>query len=141
MIANGGFVVAFVRHGNIQRFIDVTDWVHLVTPDIVLSATSLTVTEGTSPTATYTVTLNVQPTGNVKVRVARGAAYYVVNKAGGTQAVSQDLTFTTSTWNTGQARSSPSMTPTRSLGPRTSRIRRWTPTPPTNTTARPRPCR
>ena len=104
MIANGGFVATFVRLGSGSNFyVDVTDWVHLVTPDIVVSESSLAVTEGTSPTATYTVTLNAQPTGGVKVRVSRGDAYYLLNKAGGTQAVSQDLTFTTSTWNTGQA--------------------------------------
>ena len=70
---------------------------------IVLSESDLTVTEGTSPTATYTVKLGLLPTGNVKVRVARGAANYLVNKAGGSNAVFQDLTFTTTTWNTGQA--------------------------------------
>ena len=70
---------------------------------IVLSATSLTVTEGTSPTATYTVALGVQPTGGVEVLVSRGNPGYVLNKVGGTQAASQTLTFTTSTWNTGQA--------------------------------------
>ncbi len=67
---------------------------------IVLSESALTVREET--TGTYTVALSMAPTGNVQVRVERGASDYVLNQAGGTQAVRQDLTFTTSTWNTGQ---------------------------------------
>ena len=67
---------------------------------IVLSESDLTVRE--AETGTYTVRLSIQPTGNVQVRVDRGAADYVLNQEGGTQAVRQDLTFTTSTWNTGQ---------------------------------------
>ena len=39
---------------------------------LVLSETALAVTEGTSPTATYTVKLSTQPTGGVQVQVARG---------------------------------------------------------------------
>ncbi len=72
------------------------------TPAIVVSETSLTVTEGTSPTATYTVALGAQPTGSVEVQVNRGDTSYELNKVGGTRAASQTLTFTTSTWNTGQ---------------------------------------
>lgn len=55
------------------------------TPAIVVSESTLTVTEGTSLTTTYTVTLSVQPTSGVDVRVTRSAANYVLNKAGGTQ--------------------------------------------------------
>lgn len=64
-------------------------------PEIVLSETALTVTEGTRPTATYTVRLRIQPTAGVEVQVARGAPNYVLNKVGGTQAITQTLTFTT----------------------------------------------
>ena len=70
---------------------------------IVLSESALTVTEGTDPTGAYTVKLRSRPTGNVKVRAGRGAAYYVLSKDGGTTtAVSQDLTFTTQDWSTAQ---------------------------------------
>ena len=72
----------------------------VVTPAIVLSESTLAVDEGT--TATYTVKLATQPTSGVQVHVARGAANYVLNKAGGTQGVNQNLTFTTTTWNTAQ---------------------------------------
>ena len=63
------------------------------TPAIVVSESSLTVTEGTSPTATYTVALGAQPTGGVKVQVNRGDPGYLLNKVGGTQATSQTLTL------------------------------------------------
>ena len=66
-----------------------------------MSPGTLSVTEGAS--ATYTVKLRVPPAGGVKVRVSRDAAYYVLNQAGGTQGVSQDLTFTTGIWNSAQA--------------------------------------
>ena len=68
---------------------------------IVLSESDLTVREG--ETGTYTVRLSIQPTGNVKVRAERGGLDYRLNKAGGDHGPSQDLTFTTTTWNTGQA--------------------------------------
>ena len=54
-------------------------------PAIALSETAITVTEGASPTATYTVTLSAQPTSGVEVQVARGNRFYALNKAGGTQ--------------------------------------------------------
>ena len=73
------------------------------TPHIVLSETELAVIKGTSPTATYMVALGTQSTGGVEMQIARSAAYYVLNKAGGAQAINQDLTFTTGNWNTGQA--------------------------------------
>ena len=66
-----------------------------------MSPGTLSVTEGAS--ATYTVKLRVPPTGGVKVRVSRGAAYYILNNVGGTRGVNQHLTFTTGTWNTAQA--------------------------------------
>ena len=103
MVTNGGFVMVAHVHSPSDERVRRAEWIPLEPPDIVLSATSLTVTEGTSPTATYTVALNFQPTGGVEVLVSRGNAGYVLNKAGGTQAASQTLTFTTSTWNTGQA--------------------------------------
>ena len=71
-------------------------------PGIVLSESALSLTEGTSPTDTYTVKLATPPTSGVKVRAARGAANYVLNKSGGSEYIGQDLTFTTQSWNTAQ---------------------------------------
>ena len=71
-------------------------------PVIVVSESALAVAEGTSPTAPYTVALGVPPTASVRVHVARSVANYVLNQAGGTQGTTQDLTFSTTTWNTGQ---------------------------------------
>ena len=104
MIANGGFAVVFVSYfAPGVRIVNVSDWVHL-TPAIVVSPTALTVTEGTSPTASYTVRLSVQPTGAVDVYVDRGDSGYVLRKAGGTgQNIREVLSFSTSNWNTGQA--------------------------------------
>ena len=53
---------------------------------------------------TYTVRLSAPPAvGNVVVRVRSDDAAVEVNKAGGTAGASQDLTFSATTWNTGQA--------------------------------------
>ena len=101
MITNGGFAVVGVWHVQFQSIRRLAEWVHLKAPAIVLNKSSLPVTEGSS--ATYNVKLSVQPTGNVKVRVSRGNnGAITVNKAGGTAGASQDLTFSTSTWNTAQ---------------------------------------
>ena len=98
MITNGGFAVVGVLNNNTRLF---AEWVHLKAPAIALSKSSLSVAEGGS-SATYTVKLNLQPTGSVKVRVSRGNGAITVNKAGGTAGASQDLTFSTSTWNSPQ---------------------------------------
>ncbi len=70
------------------------------TPDLVLDPASLTVAEGGS--ATYTVALATQPTGNVTVTVS-GASGEVTfdtdSDAGGNQ---NTLTFNTSNWGTAQ---------------------------------------
>ena len=102
MINNGGFVFVIHDHFHLgSRPIRLAQWIALVSPDIVLSrSTALPVAEGSS--ATYTVKLNLQPTGSVKVRVSRGNGAITVNKTGGTAGASQDLTFSTSTWNTAQ---------------------------------------
>ncbi len=67
---------------------------------IVLSESDLTVIEET--TGTYTVRLSIQPTGNVLVRAVRGGTEYELNRTGGMQGGTQDLTFTTNNWNTAQ---------------------------------------
>ena len=98
MITNGGFAVVGVLDNTTRLF---AEWVHLKAPAIALSKSSLSVAEGGS-SATYTVKLNLQPTGSVKVRVSRGNGAITVNKTGGTAGASQDLTFSTSTWNSPQ---------------------------------------
>lgn len=55
-------------------------WVHLVAAGIVVSRNPLPVTEGASATS----------------------GFVTVNKSGGMAGAAQDLTFRTSTWNTGQ---------------------------------------
>ena len=117
MIANGGFAVVFVDHaGSFGRPVDVSDWVHLLSPAIVVSPTALTVTEGTSPAATYTVRLGGRPSGGVRVRVTRGDGSYTVRKAGGTGTSSEDLDFTTSNWNTGQTVTVTALTDPNAVG-------------------------
>ena len=91
MINNGG--VVFAVGYNSGATVIFGQWIPL--KGIVLSESTFSVDEGTS--ATYTVKLSVQPTSGVKVRVRRDIRAITVN--GGD---SQDLTFTTSTWNMGQ---------------------------------------
>ena len=64
------------------------------TKGVGLSETGLTVTEaaGETHTATYTVVLDSQPSGNVTVNIASGTAGVVLID-------SASLTFTSSTWN------------------------------------------
>ena len=100
MVNNGGFVM--VAHVNTftSEAVRRAEWIALVSPDIVLSESSITVAEG-SPDVTYTVKLNVRPTGNVKVRVQRGGASFVM-RSGTSNVLSQDLVFAQSNWNTAQ---------------------------------------
>ena len=85
---------------NVTRTVNVTD----TTAGIVVSQSStLALTEGGSA-GTYNVKLGVAPAGNVVVRVSSSDGGAVsVNKSGGTAGSSQDLTFTTSNWDTDQA--------------------------------------
>ena len=62
------------------------------TPDLTLSATELTVTEG--ETATYTVALGSQPTANVTVAIASSSSKLSVSP--------ENLSFTTENWNDAQ---------------------------------------
>ena len=101
MINNGGFVVALQWNGPIIY----AQWVPLIIPRgiTVSQSSALTLTEGGSA-GTYNVKLSLQPAGAVVVRVSSSDGGAVsVNKSGGTAGASQDLTFTTSTWNTDQA--------------------------------------
>ena len=112
MIDNGGFVFAVQS----QAFTGImyAQWVPLVAPAITVSESgTLALIEG-GTAVTYDVRLAVAPTGiletprtvapaTVVVRVASDDGGTVsVNKAGGTAAAQQDLTFTTATWNTAQ---------------------------------------
>ena len=99
MVDNGGFVMAWRWNiFNPQRVI-YGRWFP-VTAIVLSRSTALPVAEGSS--ATYTVKLSTPPTGSVKVRVSRGNGAITVNKAGGMAGASQDLTFSTSTWNSPQ---------------------------------------
>ena len=100
MVNNGGFVM--VAHVNTpsSEAVRRAEWIALVSPDIVLSESSITVAEG-SADVTYTVKLNVRPTGNVKVRVQRGGLSFVM-RSGTSNVLSQDLVFAQSNWNTAQ---------------------------------------
>ena len=71
-----------------------------VTPGILLSRTALTVAEGGS--GTYTVRLNTQPTGEVRVTVARlpGGSDEVTFDTSTDSGVQNTLTFTTVNWST-----------------------------------------
>ena len=76
------------------------------TPAIVLSASALTVSEGTSPVASYTVRLGLRPSGGVRVLVRRGfgSVGFGVQPAGTTEPQHfAYLDFTAANWNTGQA--------------------------------------
>ena len=55
MVTNGGFVMVAHVNTPFDERVRRAEWITLEPPDIVLSESSLTVTEGTSPTATYTV--------------------------------------------------------------------------------------
>ena len=72
------------------------------TAALVLSRTEeLPVREGTE--ATYTVRLNAPPAvGSVQVTVTTGSTAVTVNQAGGTAGSTQTLTFSATTWQTGQ---------------------------------------
>ncbi len=100
MINNGGFVMVVREDHAFSNRVRRAQWIPLVSPDIVLSESSITVAEG-SPDVTYNVRLNVRPTGNVKVRVARGGLSFVM-RSGTSNVLSQDLEFTQSNWNTAQ---------------------------------------
>ena len=99
MVTNGGFVMV-AREAGFAQLVRRGEWITLVEPIVLSRSTALPVAEGSS--ATYTVKLGVAPTGSVKVRVSRGNGAITVNKTGGTAGASQDLTFSTSTWNTAQ---------------------------------------
>ena len=68
---------------------------------IVLSETSLTVTEGDDVGDSYTVKLATQPSGAVRVTIG-GHSGTDLSISGTTLNASDELTFTASTWNTAQ---------------------------------------
>ncbi len=70
------------------------------TPGLVLDPTALTVAEGGS--ATYTVALATQPTGNVTVTVTGASGEVTVDTDPGTNGNQNILTFDTNNWGTAQ---------------------------------------
>ena len=70
------------------------------TPGLVFDPTALTVAEGGS--ATYTVALATQPTGNVTVTVSGASGEVSVDTDGDMDNDQSTLTFTDSTWGTAQ---------------------------------------
>lgn len=81
MVTNGGVVIA-LQDGPAGNVV-FGQWVPTAAPAIVLSrSTALPLNEGDE--ATYSVSLRVRPTGNVKVRVASNNTIITVNKSGGT---------------------------------------------------------
>ena len=70
-------------------------------PSVVLSPTSLTVTEGDTTGASYTVKLSLQPSDAVTVTIT-GHDGTDLNISGTTLNASNQLTFTTAIWDTAQ---------------------------------------
>ena len=71
------------------------------TPGVTVSATTLTVVEGSS--ATYTVVLNVRPSSNVVISVTKsGSADVTLDTDAETSGNQDKLTFTTNTWSAAQ---------------------------------------
>ena len=71
------------------------------TRNVVLSPTSLTVTEGDDTGVSYTVKLSAQPSGAVTVTIGGHSGTDL--SISGTTLSSNQLTFTTSNWDTAQA--------------------------------------
>ncbi len=100
MVNNGGFVLVAHINTFTSEAVRRAEWIALVSPDIVLSESTLSVTEGS--TATYTVKLNVAPTGGVRVQVASNNSEVKVKTGSGTAGASLNLDFSATTWNTAQ---------------------------------------
>ncbi len=99
MIDNGGFVIATRWWSGMENQVVFGQWVPTI--DMMISQrVPLSLVEGGS--GTYTVKLNVQPTDDVTILVASNNAGVAVKAGSNPAGARQELTFTSTTWNTAQ---------------------------------------
>ena len=101
VIDNGGVVIAIRRFQGLGLgyHVHFAQWVP-VSSIVVSQSGALSLVEGGS--GTYTVKLNVQPTDDVTILVASNNAGVAVKTGSNPAGARQELTFTSTTWDTAQ---------------------------------------
>ncbi len=109
MIDNGGVVIAMAwgRSQNPQQYnFYYAEWIPVANPIVVSPSGGLSLVEDDETgeaSGIYTVRLSVlQPTADVTIRVASNNAGVAVKAGSNPAGASQELTFTSTTWNTAQ---------------------------------------